>query len=76
MRNKLRDLLVALAGSLVTAAVFYVATPTEGQVPASRNPRSANGRPNLNGIWQALNTANYDIEAQWRVPPSRCVLVR
>ena len=23
----------------------------------------ADGKPNLNGIWQAINTANYDIEA-------------
>ena len=25
-------------------------------------PRLANGTPNLNGIWQALNAANYDVE--------------
>jgi hypothetical protein len=63
MRNKLRDVLVALAGAAVAAAAFYAATPTEGQAPASRVPRMPDGRPNLNGIWQALNTANYDIEA-------------
>lgn len=28
-----------------------------------RAARTADGRPNLNGIWQALNTANWDIEA-------------
>jgi hypothetical protein len=63
MRNELRDVLIALGGSLVTAAIFYVATPTEGQVSSSSIPRSADGKPNLNGIWQALNTANYDLEA-------------
>src|SRR5215471_13557931 len=26
-------------------------------------PRLADGHPDLNGIWQALNEANYDIEA-------------
>ena len=26
-----------------------------------RAPRAVAGKPNLNGIWQALNTANYDI---------------
>jgi hypothetical protein len=26
-------------------------------------PRTASGKPDLNGIWQALNTANYDLQA-------------
>ena len=26
-------------------------------------PRTSDGKPNLNGIWQALNTANFDIQA-------------
>ena len=25
-------------------------------------PRTASGKPNLNGIWQALNTANFDLQ--------------
>ena len=68
MRNKLRDVLVALAGAAVAAAAFYAATPTEGQAPASRIPRTPDGKPNLNGIWQALNTANYDIQAHMARP--------
>jgi hypothetical protein len=28
-----------------------------------RAPRGLDGKPDLNGIWQALNEANYDIEA-------------
>ena len=31
------------------------------QTPAYRAPRF-NGRPDLNGIWQAVNTANWDLE--------------
>jgi hypothetical protein len=38
-------------------------TPVHGQqAPAYRAPRAADGHADLNGIWQALNTANYDIE--------------
>lgn len=32
------------------------------QTNESNLPRLEDGRPNLNGIWQALNSANYDIE--------------
>src|SRR5258706_8355582 len=32
------------------------------QTPAYRAPRTPDGHPDFNGIWQALNEANYDIE--------------
>jgi hypothetical protein len=41
---------------LVAAAV------AAAQTPAYKAPRMADGKPNLNGIWQAVNTANWDIE--------------
>jgi hypothetical protein len=44
-------------------AVIVVAGALTGQTPAYRAPRTAGGKPDLNGIWQALNEANYDIEA-------------
>ena len=47
---------VAAAGVLALAAM-----PAAGQAPAYRAPRTADGKPNLNGIWQALNTANWDL---------------
>jgi hypothetical protein len=31
--------------------------------PSYRVPRTASGQPDLNGFWQALNTANWDLEA-------------
>jgi hypothetical protein len=42
------------------------AAPRPAAAPAARpaaGARAEDGRPNLNGIWQAVNTANWDIEA-------------
>ncbi len=38
------------------------AVPVEGQSSEFEPARLSNGRPDLNGIWQALNSANYDLE--------------
>ena len=52
---------------------------TAGQSPAaSAIPRLSDGHPNLNGIWQTVNTANYDIQdhaAQKGVPGGQGVVV-
>ena len=44
-------------------AFFLALLPLAAQTPAYRAPRTDGGHPDLNGIWQALNEANYDIEA-------------
>ncbi len=43
-------------------ALMIACAPIAAQSAAYRAPRTANGRPNLSGIWQALNTANWDIQ--------------
>ncbi len=57
---------VSVAAAL---AVLALATlPIESQTSEYRAPRTADGRPDLNGIWQALNTANYDLETHMARP--------
>ena len=52
MRNQL-----SLAAGLLLAMI-----PAAAQAPASRIPRMPDGKPNLNGIWQTMNTANWDLQ--------------
>jgi hypothetical protein len=49
---------VVVAGAVLAIAAMSVL----GQTPAYRAPRTDGGKPDLNGIWQTLNEANYDLE--------------
>jgi len=65
MQTLFRGLMVVTALTLVAATALAQA-PAAGQAapaaaPAYRAPRTADGRPNLNGIWQAVNEANWDL---------------
>jgi len=51
--------MVIVAGLLLAVTTHFAQTPA----PAYRAPRTADSKPNLNGIWQALNEANWDLEA-------------
>ena len=62
MRRRLTAITIA-AAAVVIAAFWLGATPTFSQARAYRAPRTADGKPNLNGTWQAMNTANWDIQA-------------
>ena len=55
---------ILLAVAAVSAAVVLVTMiPLSSQGQAYRAPRTADGKPNLTGIWEAMNTANWDIQA-------------
>jgi hypothetical protein len=51
-----------LAIAAVALALAVSSIRTTGQ-SSTRDARMADGRPNLNGIWQAMNTANWDLLA-------------
>ena len=51
-----------LLGTMAIAAVPMM-TAVSGQSPTGGVPRTADGKPNLTGIWQAMNTANWDLQA-------------
>jgi len=69
MRHGIRSLLTAAAGAAIAALVSVSIAPVSGQqAPAYRAPRGADGHPDLNGIWQAINEANWDIEMHMARP--------
>src|SRR5262245_7752785 len=59
-RNWLGGLLVMGAATAAWLALTLTPTPAQ-QAPAYKAPRTKDGKPNLNGIWQAMNEANWDI---------------
>ena len=68
MRRAVQMLLTAVAAAAVGALLAVAAMPVAGQAPVYRAPRAPDGKPDLNGVWQALNEANYDIELHMARP--------
>ena len=62
MRNRLGSLIaVAVAAAAISAVISVSVTRITG--PLSGRARTKDGKPNFSGIWQALNEANWDLEA-------------
>jgi hypothetical protein len=65
MHNQSRGSRIARASitTIVVALVLVSARPTAGQGQTYRAPRlPGTSNPNLSGLWQAMNTANWDIQ--------------
>ena len=50
------------AKSISRLAMTALFSLTVCQAQAYKAPRTPDGKPNLNGIWQAVNTANWDLQ--------------
>ena len=62
MRTRLVKVALAVAVAVSIAGLYTSFVPLSGQTQPSRPMRLADGKPNLNGIWQVMNTANWDIQ--------------
>jgi hypothetical protein len=56
-----RSVLVAIAIAAVAVAISTFGRRTGGE--AVQSARMADGHPNFNGVWQALNEANWNLQA-------------
>jgi hypothetical protein len=62
MRNRLASLIVVAVAAAAVSALISVSL-TRSTVSASPLARTTGGKPDFSGIWQALNEANWDLEA-------------
>ena len=70
MRNRFRGGTISTAAMWALFSLVAISSAARGQAPASVS-RTADGKPDLSGIWQAVNTAAWDIQdhqAQKGVP--------
>jgi hypothetical protein len=80
MRNRFTDAFVAIVlGSAATLTITAQQPPRQGGAGApaqgrgsaqTARPNRIAGRPNLNGIWQAINTANWNLEGHSASAPA------
>ena len=62
MQNWVKGAVIALVSIAATLAISQMLrSPVEGRTPDVNVPRTAGGKPDLNGIWQAVGSANWSL---------------
>ena len=62
MRSRLTGSTVVIVSVAAIALAWFTLKPADGQTAAYMAPRTADGKPNLNGIWQTVNSASWDLQ--------------
>jgi hypothetical protein len=62
MSGYFRAIMTAAAVAGIIGVFLVAASVIEAQRSTYTAPRTPDGKPNLNGLWQAMNTANWDFE--------------
>jgi hypothetical protein len=77
MRNRSRVVMFLMGAAAAIAAMWFATrlqdpaaaqATAPGEFPPYTAQRTAGGKPDLNGIWQSVTTANWDLEAHSAAP--------
>ena len=73
MRNQLGRSLPRIVTTAAAVVLLFSVAPVTGQTPTGQIPRMPDGTPDLNGFWQAVNTAHWNLEAHGDEPAAAVV---
>jgi hypothetical protein len=68
MRNRFRISMIGVALVAVIGVLSLAVSPTAGQAPAAGAVQRIAGKPNMTGLWQALNDGNWDLQDHSAAP--------